>query len=116
MQRFRDHEIFEMAMLQWLGSKRFLGSLAFGGETMLRLCHELPRYSLDMDFWFFKEDDYDQFYDGLYNALSQNYDIVDAQNNYYSILVDIQREKRMPRLKIEIRKTMAPPGSTEEPA
>ena len=114
MQRLRDHEIFEMAMLQWLGSKRFLGSLAFGGETMLRLCHELPRYSLDMDFWFFKEDDYDQFYDGLYNALSQNYDIVDAQNNYSSILVDIQREKRMPKLKIEIRKTMPPPGSTEE--
>jgi hypothetical protein len=114
MQRLRDHERYEMAMLQWLGSRRFLGSLAFGGGTMLRLCHELPRYSLDMDFWFFKKEDYDDFYGRLHESISRDHDVTDAQNKYYSILVEIRREKGIPRLKMELRKTVAPVGSTEE--
>jgi hypothetical protein len=114
MQRLIAHEAFQMAMLQWLGSKRFLGSLAFGGETMLRLCHEFPRYSLGLDFSFFKEEGYDGFYDRLYTALSQDHDITDAQNNDHSILVEIRKEKKLPKLKIEITKTMASPDSTEE--
>ena len=114
MRRLNDHEAFEMAMLHWLGSKRFLGSLAFGGGTMLRLCHELPRYSLDLDFWFFKEQNYDQFYDQLSNALFQDHDVTDVQNKHYSILAEIRRQKGMPKLKIEIRKTISHPGSTEE--
>jgi len=114
MQRLRDHEIFEMTMLQWLRSKPFLGSLAFGGGTMLRLCHELPRFSLEMGFCFFKEQDYERFYNRLYHALSQDYDVTCTQNNHESILVEIRREPRMPKFEIEIRKTPAPPGSTEE--
>ena len=114
MQSLENHEAFEMAILQWLGSKRFLGSLSLGGGTMLRLCHELPRYSLDMDFWFFKAEDYEKFYKRLYDALSWEHNLTDAQNKYHSILVEIQKEKRMPKLKIEIRKTVAPPGSTEQ--
>ncbi|NIW13748.1 MAG: hypothetical protein GWN31_07430, partial [Candidatus Thorarchaeota archaeon] len=47
-----------MEVLQWLRSKGSLRPLVFGGGTMLRLCHEMPRYSLDMDFWFYKEVDY----------------------------------------------------------
>jgi hypothetical protein len=114
MQRLIAHEAFQMAMLQWLGSKRFLGSLAFGGETMLRLCHEFPRYSLGLDFSFFKEEGCDGFYDRLYTALSQDHDITDAQNNDHSILVEIRKEKKLPKLKIEITKTMTSPDSTEE--
>jgi predicted nucleotidyltransferase component of viral defense system len=114
MQRLRDHERFEMEMLNWLGSRRFLGSLAFGGGTMLRLCHELPRYSLDMDFWFFKQEDYDDFYRTLHESISRDHDVTDAQNKYYSILIEIRREKGMPRLKMELRKTVATIGSTEE--
>jgi hypothetical protein len=114
MQRLRDHEIFEMTMLQWLRSKRFLGSLAFGGGTMLRLCHELPRFSLEMGFCFFKELDYERFYNRLYHALSQDHDVTCAQNNHESILLEIRREPRMPKFEIEIRKSAAPPGSTEE--
>ncbi|UCH01131.1 MAG: nucleotidyl transferase AbiEii/AbiGii toxin family protein [Deltaproteobacteria bacterium] len=114
MQRLIDHEALQMAILQWLGSGRFLGSLTFGEETMLRLCHELPRYSRDMDFWFFRQQDYEHFYNRLYDALSQDHDVTDAQNNLYSILVEIRRKKRKAKLKIEIHKTTAPPGSTEE--
>jgi predicted nucleotidyltransferase component of viral defense system len=114
MKRLEEHESFEMAVLQWLGSKRFLGSLVFGGGTMLRLCHELPRYSLDMDFWFFRETGFVQFYNRFQDALVKEHDITDSQNKYHSILFEIRRAKGEPKLKIEIRKKLAPPGASEE--
>jgi predicted nucleotidyltransferase component of viral defense system len=114
MQRLIEHEALQMAMLQWLGSKRFLNSLAFGGETMLRLCHEFPRYSLGLDFSFFKQESYNGFYDRLYAAFSEDHDVIDAKNGDRSIVVEVKRKRRMPKLKIEITKTMASPGSTEE--
>jgi predicted nucleotidyltransferase component of viral defense system len=114
MKRLEEHEGFEMAVLQWLGSKRFLSSLVFGGGTMLRLCHELPRYSLGMDFWFFRETDFDRFYNRLHDAFLREHDITDSQNKFHSILVEVRRSKGEPKLKIEIRKKLAPPGSSEE--
>ena len=114
MKRLEEHESFEMAVIQWLGSKRLLGFLVFGGGTMLRLCHELPRYSLGMDFWFFRETDFVQFYNRLHDALSKEHDITDSQNKYHSILVEIRRAKGEPRLKIQIRTKLAPSGSSEE--
>ena len=114
MQRLIDHEALQMATLEWLGSKRFLGSLAFGEGTMLRLCHELPRYSRDMVFWFFKEEDYEHFYDRFLDALVRDHNVTDSQNSSYSILAEIRRKKRMAKLKIKILKTVAPPGSSEE--
>jgi hypothetical protein len=50
MKRLEEHEAFEMRALRWLASKRFLGHLVMGGGTMLRLCHDLPRYSIDIEF------------------------------------------------------------------
>jgi len=103
-----------MAILQWLGSNRFLDSLAFGGETMLRLCHELPRYSLGLEFSFFKEENYEGFYDRLYAAIIQNHDVIDAHNRDHSIIIEVKRKRRTPKVKIAITKTLAFPGSTEE--
>lgn len=114
MERLATHEAFEMEVLQWLRSKGLLRSLVFGGGTMLRLCHEMPRYSLDMDFWFYKEVEYESFYHQLENLTSQEYDVTDMQNKFYSILAEIRKRVEMPRLKIEIRKTTAPGGTTEE--
>ena len=81
---------------------------------MLRLCHEMPRYSLDMNFWFYKEIEYDSFYQQLENLIGEDYDVTDMQNKFYSILAEIRKVAGMPKLKIEIRKTLAPGGSTEE--
>ena len=114
MERLANHEAFEMEVLQWLRSKGFLRPLVFGGGTMLRLCHEMPRYSLDMDFCFYKEIEYDVFYHQLENFIRQQYDVTDLQNKFYSILAEIRKMAGMERLKIEIRKTPAPGGSTEE--
>jgi predicted nucleotidyltransferase component of viral defense system len=114
VERLANHEAFEMEVLQRLRSKGLLGNLVFGGGTMLRLCHEMPRYSLDMDFWFYKEVEYDVFYHQLENLIGQKFDVTDMQNKFYSILAEIRKMEGMPRLKIEIRKTLAPGGSTEE--
>ena len=114
MKRLKDHENFEMSLIQWLRAKRFLESLVFGGGSMLRLCHELPRYSLDMDFWFFRETDFAHFYKRLHDVLTKEHDVTDAQDKHYSLLFEIQRAKGMPRLKIEMRKKLAPMGSSEE--
>ena len=114
MERLANHEAFEMEVLQWFRSKGLLRPLVFGGGTMLRLCHEMPRYSLDMDFWFYKEVEYDSFYHQLENLISQEYDVTDMQNKFYTILVEIRKRAGMPKLKIEIRKSLAAGGSTEE--
>jgi len=114
MQHLERHEAFEMAVLQWLQSKRFLDSLCLGGGTMLRLCHELPRYSLDMDFWFFKEQDYGRFFNRLYHVFSQDHDVTGAQNKDESILLQIRSEPGVPKFDMQIRKNVAPPETTEE--
>ena len=114
MERLAKHEAFEMEVLQWFRSKGLLSSLVFGGGTMLRLCHEMPRYSIDMDFWFYKEVEYKSFYHQLENLISHEYDVTDMQNKFYSILVEIRKRVGTPKLKIEIRKSLAAGGTTEE--
>ena len=101
MERLANHEAFEMEVIQWLRSKGFLRPLVFRGGTMLRLCHEMPRYSLDMDFCFYKEVEYDVFYYQLENLIGQQYDLTDMQNKFYSILAEIRKMAGMARLKIE---------------
>ena len=83
MKRLANHEAFEMEVLQWLRSKGFLLSLVFGGGTMLRLCHEMPPYSPDMDFCFYKEIEYDVFYPQLKTLIGKQYDFTDMQNKFY---------------------------------
>ena len=54
MEIFRQHEAFEIEILDKMNSAKVPGPLVLGGGTMLRLCHELNRYSVDLDFWFIK--------------------------------------------------------------
>jgi predicted nucleotidyltransferase component of viral defense system len=113
MKRQEDHEGFEMAFLNLLASHRLTDFLVFGGGTMLRLCHELPRYSLDLDFWFYKEADFSDFYGRLRDAASPTYEITDAQEKFHSLLVEMRRARGTTKLKIEVRKNVAPTGSSE---
>ena len=114
MKRMEDHESFEMAFLNLLASHRLTGSLVFGGGTMLRLCHELPRYSLDLDFWFYKETDFGGFFQTLRDVASATYQITDAQEKFHSILIEMSRARATTKLKIEVRKKVAPSGSSEQ--
>lgn len=95
-------------------NRRLLQYLAFGGGSMLRLCHELPRYSVDLDFWFFRALNFERFFERIVAELKKDYNITDSHNKLFSMVFEISPGFRKRHLKIEIRKEIAPPGSTEE--
>ena len=104
MDILRQHEVFEIEVLDKMNSARLLGPLVFGGGTMLRLCHELNRYSADLDFWFIKNLSQNEFFDIILRAFEKDYEITDAQMKHYSLLVEVRSASYPKRLKIEIRK------------
>ncbi len=106
MNLFEQHEIFEMEVLDRLKSQRILESLVFGGGTMLRLCHELPRYSVDLDFWKLNPRDDQQFLTELREKLEQYYEIADSQLKRFTILLELRTSQYPKRLKIEIRREL----------
>ena len=99
-----QQEIFEIEVLAWLKNKSFLRNMIFGGGTMLRLCYDLKRYSVDLDFWTYRIDKIDEFFINLREAFKKDYDITDAQNKYYTLLFEIKKAPYPRKLKIEIRK------------
>lgn len=105
MDIFRQHEVFEIEVLDRMKSARLLEPLVFGGGTMLRLCHELPRYSVDLDFWLLKTISTDDYFDKTLGAFKPFYEITDAQAKHYTILFELRSAAYPKRLKIEIRKT-----------
>ena len=104
MQNLIKQEQFEIEVLDRLNSKNILKNLVFCGGSMLRLCYNLDRFSVDLDFWLTKDINVDKLFNGLKECLSQYYKISDAENKFYTLLFEI-RSKDYPRsLKIEIRK------------
>jgi len=104
MNIFEKHEIFEMEVLEKLKNARLLDPLVFGGGSMLRLCHELNRYSVALDFWQIKETAENTFLDKIQAVVKQDYDITDPQLKHFTILIEIRSGNFQKRLKIEIRK------------
>lgn len=104
MQDLAKQEQFEIEVLDRLKSGRFLDSLIFTGGTMLRLCYGLNRFSVDLDFWIYKEIDIDKYFSRLKEFLLQYYSINDAQNKFYTMLFEIKSKDYPRSLKIEIRK------------
>lgn len=98
------HEMFEIEVLDALNSGRFLDSLVFGGGTMLRLCHELNRYSVDLDFWFLKSVKQKSFFEKLRDFLGERYEVTDAWMKRQTLLVEVRSADFPKRLKIEIRR------------
>lgn len=107
MNIFEKHEIFEIEVLEKLKNARLLDPLVFGGGTMLRLCHEMKRYSVDLDFWRIKDTDENILFDKLQDLLQKDYDITDAQMKHFTILLEIRSGGFPKRLKIEIRKEIS---------
>jgi len=104
MQDLIKHEEFEIEVLDRLNSGKLLQDLVFGGGTMLRLCHGLNRYSVDLDFWFLKESESWKYFNNGRKILEEKYTIKDAQNKHYTILYEISSSAYPRSLKIEIRK------------
>ncbi len=105
---FQQHEIFEIETLEVLKNAKLLEPLVFGGGTMLRLCFELKRYSADLDFWFVKAVSVDVFFKKIKQVLKQKYDLTDAQNKFYTLLLEVRSADYPRRLKIEVRKEIRP--------
>jgi len=99
-----QEDIFEIEVLAWLKNKGFLRNMIFGGGTMLRLCYNLRRCSVDLDFWTYRIDKIDEFFINLREAFKKDYDITDVQNKYYTLLFEIKKAPYLRKLKIEIRK------------
>ncbi|MDP2303496.1 MAG: nucleotidyl transferase AbiEii/AbiGii toxin family protein [Ignavibacteria bacterium] len=97
-------EVFEIEILNLLNKQRIIDQLYFGGGTMLRLCHNLNRYSTDLDFWLKKEADADKIFTSLQKSFSDFYQIIDAQNKHFTIVFQIKSPNSKRSLKIEIRK------------
>lgn len=106
MDIFRQHEVFEIEVLDRMNSAKLLEPLVFGGGTMLRLCHELERYSVDLDFWFIKSMSHTKYFNRLVKTLENNYEVTDAGIKHYTLLVELRSSHYPRRLKVEIRKEL----------
>jgi hypothetical protein len=104
MDIFRQHEIFEIEVLDRMQSAKLLQPLVFGGGSMLRLCHELNRYSVDLDFWFTKKIPQGDYFEKARKAFETNYEVSDAQAKRFTLLFELRSAVYLKRLKIEIRR------------
>ncbi len=104
MDILRQHEEFEIEVLDKMNSAKLLEPLVFGGGSMLRLCHELNRYSVDLDFWFVKKISQQDYYDKIRSAIVKDYEITDSQMKHYTLLFELRSARYPKRLKIEIRR------------
>ncbi len=104
MQDLIKQEQFELEVLDRLNSGRFLKNLVFGGGTMLRLCHGLDRFSVDLDFWTYKAVAAKKILADLTSYLSRFYTIRDATDKFYTLLVEMKSPAYPRSLKLEIRK------------
>ena len=104
MDILKQHEIFEMEVLEKMNSMKALEPLVFGGGSMLRLCHELNRYSVDLDFWVVKRITQNDYFEKLQQLLKKDYELTDAQIKHYTILLELRSASYPRRLKIEIRR------------
>jgi hypothetical protein len=104
MDIFRQHEVFEIEVLDKMRRLKLLEPLVFGGGSMLRLCHELNRYSVDLDFWFIRKIVQDKYFNTFYNLFEKEYEITDSHIKHFSILFELRAASYSKRLKIEIRR------------
>lgn len=99
-----QQEKFELEVLDQLQSAQLLVPLLFVGGTMLRLCHGLNRFSVDLDFWFLRRADYPRYFRKCREALSLRYNLRDSANKFHTILFEITSPDYPRGLKLEMRK------------
>ena len=104
MQILQYLEILEIEVLELFNSIKVLDYLYFGGGTMLRLCHNLNRYSTDLDFWINNKTDSKSLYSNCKNILATNYMLTDSANKKFTLLFEIKSPALNRSLKIEVRK------------
>ena len=104
MDTLRQHEIFEIEVLDKMKCAKVLEPIVFGGGSMLRLCHELKRYSVDLDFWFVKRVSQNDYFKKMLEIFAKEYEITDSRMKHYTLLFELRSGSYPRRLKIEIRR------------
>jgi predicted nucleotidyltransferase component of viral defense system len=104
MQDLIKQEQFELEVLNRLHSGKFLNNLVFVGGTMLRLCFDLNRFSIDLDFWIIREIDPKQLFKNLRFYLAKFYTLTDSALKFHTLLFELKKKDYPRSLKIEIRK------------
>jgi len=99
------HEQLEMELLEGLNSIKILPYMIFCGGTMLRLCHELNRYSIDLDFWLVKTEKSFIIYNKVREYLEGHYRLKHKRHTRSSIVFEFALKGYPRNLKIEVRKT-----------
>ena len=103
MQDLIMQERFELEVLDRLNSGKFLSHIVFGGGTMLRLCHNLNRFSVNLDFWVVKKLK-PKFFDDMKAYLAKHYDIKDSAKKFHTLLFELRSHAYPGSLKLEIRR------------
>lgn len=98
------HERLEIEILNGLNSRKISEHLIFCGGTMLRLCHELNRYSVDLDFWPIDISKEKDLYKEIHKYLEENYKLKTAANKDSSLIFEFGSKDYIRNLKIEIRR------------
>jgi len=106
MKILEQHEQMEMLVLDEMRKLKILDHIIFGGGTMLRLCFELNRYSVDLDFYLKKDK---KTFHPWAKKLSQMFtdlgaQITDEQEKHFSYLWEVKLASYPRKLKIEVRK------------
>ena len=104
MQDLIKQEQFELEVLDKLNSSKLLTRVVFCGGTMLRLCHGLNRFSVDLDFWMAGDIDEKRFFKNIRECLMRSYEITDAAMKFHTMLFEIRSKGYPRRLKLEIRR------------
>jgi predicted nucleotidyltransferase component of viral defense system len=103
MQDLIMQERFELEVLDRLNSGKFLTNIVFCGGTMLRLCHNLDRFSVDLDFWVIKELE-PGFFEKMKAYLAKHYDIKDSARKFHTLVFELKSHTYPRSLKLEIRR------------
>lgn len=111
MQDLIKQEQFELEVLDRLNSKRLLNKVVFCGGTMLRLCHGLNRFSVDLDFWVTGDIEEKKYFTAVRDCLSRSYELTDAAMKYHTILFEIRSKSYPRRLKLEVRRELKKVGT-----
>jgi len=104
MEDLIQQEKFEIEVLEYLNSGKFLDRMVFLGGTMMRLCYGLNRFSVDLDFWIIKEINVERFFEEMKSFLKKKYIIRDCADKFHTMLFEIGSSRYPRHLKIEIRK------------
>lgn len=103
------HKFFLLQVLKDIyADTELASSLAFKGGTALMLFHDLPRFSVDLDFNLMSECDAEGVYSKLKNILLSYGSIRDEARKRYGMILVLEYERDKRNLKVEVSNRIYP--------